>query len=46
MKFRDKYASMSDKEQGKKIVSDDIYALCEMIDNLNEELSKLGARLK
>lgn len=34
MDFKDKYTSATDKEKDKRIIPDDIYALCEVIDNL------------
>jgi len=40
MEFYDKYTSMTEKEKDKKIISDDYFALCEMINNLIKQLEK------
>lgn len=45
MKFEDKYCAASDKDKpengGKKIISDEAYAMCEVNDTLRKALEAL-----
>lgn len=40
MEFKDKYTSLTDNEKDKKVISDDVYALCELIDGLIKGLRR------
>lgn len=50
MEFQDKYISKTDKEKDpeskKQVLADDVYALCESIDNLSSNIKSLRASLK
>lgn len=46
MEFKDKYTSATDKEPGKKVITDDAYALGEAIEELTKSIRQLGARIK
>lgn len=49
MRLKEEYSRVSDKAEdqlGKKVISDDAFAICEYIEQLIDKLSQLSQRIK
>jgi hypothetical protein len=44
MEFVDKYTSTTENEKGKKLISDDAFAIGEMIQNLINEIKRVSLK--